>query len=304
MNWNKINTHNRRERSVTMAIIGDGLNPETFDEMIAHNHGEIPNNGIDDDGNGYVDDYYGLDLVLGNGTNYTNRQGVHETKVASLVAMISDFHKEQIYPIKIIPITVQNPKGYDSLYIKRLADAIDYAVARGAEVINISGGISSAYRGYFQFIEGNYQKSRLYIDNAIARAHAQGVHIVAAVSNDRTRNQTKEPHFPADLKHVISVSGVDLNHRLTRAYGKIIMTAFYSEKISTYIGNNEFKRTSGTSYATPMISAIIALKLSQQSSKKKINNIKRKIKNASQQIIRSQRKIRNGVFSPEVFLAP
>ncbi|HLE10684.1 MAG TPA: S8 family serine peptidase [Bacteriovoracaceae bacterium] len=305
LQWSHQSVLDGRVRSQTVAIVGAEINPANFLGMIDQNKKEIPDNSFDDDGNGYVDDYNGLNLFLGNGTNYgthNSANGLHETRVASMVALISAYDETRPHPIKILPITVDSFDGKsDDLYFKRVADAIDYAVLRGARVINMSFGISETYRTFFKFIDGDYEKSRTYLQNAIDRAFAQGVIILGASSNDIARNQDLEKEFPANLPNVLSISGISENAILTRAFGKIIKTATYSENLYLYDGGDSLVGASGTSYATPIIAAYAAIMLAKNPEMDSAE-VGQRILQASVGPIIGRRKISSGYFLPNLFL--
>ena len=84
LDWKELNKLDNRERSIKIAVVGSGNNISDFSEYIDINEKEIPNNGIDDDYNGYVDDYYGYNLSTKSGVNLNDDLNKHETHVASL----------------------------------------------------------------------------------------------------------------------------------------------------------------------------------------------------------------------------
>lgn len=292
----------RAKHETIIAVIGDGINPEEFGNALAINSKEIPNNGKDDDANGIVDDYYGVNFSTGNGTNFGD-VNYHEKFVSSLVTMFSGSRCESDYPVKVLSLKITKNDGrFDDLYMKKLADAIDYAIGRGAKIINMSLGVSKDYKSFFQFIDGDYNKSFKYLNDAIERARRANVVLLGASSNDNNRNQSVEPEYPADMKHVISVTSVNLNHEIKRAFGKIIMTAFYGEEIHGLKGDTVIIKSNGTSYATPMIAATIGLALSINPDSD-LELIREFVAKASSHPISGGRQIRNGVFDPLEFLS-
>lgn len=73
--------------TIVVAVLDDGINlshPD-FGDNLWRNHGEIPNNNIDDDNNGYVDDYLGWDSNNGNDNVGSNLAGGHGTPVAGII---------------------------------------------------------------------------------------------------------------------------------------------------------------------------------------------------------------------------
>lgn len=302
INFDEIKAISQSAREeIVVAVIGDGVNPKDFPGALALNKKEIPDNGIDDDNNGIVDDYYGVNFSVGHGTDFSE-VGFHEMFVSSLVTTISGSRCENDYRVKVLPLKITTGDNhFDDLYVKKLADAIDYAVLRGARVINMSLGVSRDYKSFFRFVDNDVQKSLKYLTDAIDRAYQKNVVLMGASSNNNNRDQTLDPNYPADLKHVISVTSVNLNHEIKRAYGRIIMTAFYGEEIFGLAGDGNIIRSTGTSFATPMIAATIALALSIRPWLT-VDEIRDMVIKASTQKINGRRQIRNGVFSPLKFL--
>lgn len=302
IDWNRLNELDQRKRSIQIAVVGSGIHIKDFKKFISINTNEIPNNGIDDDNNGYEDDYYGFNLVTGSGSNLNDFHNKHETHVSSAIAMLINNKAQKLRPITIIPIKINHDEHfYDANYMKKVADSIDYAIKRGANVINMSLGISKWNTLPFMFIDKSKKKSLAYIQAAINRAYDAGIVIVSSSSNDNSRNQTKEPDIPSDMKHVFSVTSVDFNHVIRKAYGRIIMTAFYGEDILLYSGDGKYDRLTGTSFAGPMVAAGIAMLMAKVPAIS-IKSIKKKVKDASIHKIYGNKKIRNGVFDLIKFL--
>ena len=115
---------------VKVGVIGTGVNVEVSGLIgtVVINDEEIPNNGIDDDGNGYIDDYLGWNEAEDSGN--ISDKGNHETQVASIIAgqRVPDSRHVGINPDARLIIV------YDSVGGK----AVDYCVDRGAEILNMS----------------------------------------------------------------------------------------------------------------------------------------------------------------------
>jgi subtilisin family serine protease len=162
------------------------------------NPGEIPGNGVDDEGNGFVDDVNGWDFrdddaspqdTLGHGTHVS---GIVAATIANDEGVVGVCPGCRVMPLRF---------GLDTF--SEVA-AIDYAIANGAHVINASYGGPS-----FSRIERN----------AIARATAAGVLFVAAAGNENnnidirklTRQGPISPVFPAayDLPGMLTVAATN-----------------------------------------------------------------------------------------------
>lgn len=158
------------------------------------NSAEIPGNGIDDDGNGYVDDVYGWDFV-GDDNDPMDDNG-HGTHVAGIAA--AENNKTGTvgvaYNCKIMCLKAGNSSGYFNN--SDIAEAIQYAYMNGASVINMSFGGSSI---------------SIAVEDALMDAYNQCV-LVAAAGNDGFCNQPgcsahypAVPCYPAALPYVIGV---------------------------------------------------------------------------------------------------
>lgn len=160
------------------------------------NPGEIPNNGIDDDHNGYIDDVNGWDFLNGDNTLFDARDGdKHGTHVAGTIGAETQNATSvaglgwgtRIMSLKFIGRTT-------GTYTNGAA-AITYAVDKGARVINCSWG-GTAF-------------SQVVAD-AISYAASRGVLVVCAAGNNGTNNDVTA-NYPASLPatNVISVAAID-----------------------------------------------------------------------------------------------
>ncbi|HYW20212.1 MAG TPA: S8 family serine peptidase, partial [Nodularia sp. (in: cyanobacteria)] len=156
-------------RGIVIAILDTGVdyNHADLKDNIWTNPGETPGNGIDDDGNGYIDDAQGWSF--GDNSNNTIDVNGHGTHVAGTIAGANNgFGVTGIaYDAKIMPVKVLNDKGSGSS--DSVADGIYYAVNNGADVINLSLG-------------GNFPNSTL--EAAIEYASNKGTVVVMAAGNN------------------------------------------------------------------------------------------------------------------------
>jgi subtilisin family serine protease len=191
--------------SVVVAVIDSGVdyNHEDIAQNIWKNSAEIPNNGIDDDGNGYIDDYLGYDFSTeiddnGNAVKIRDNDPMdgygHGSHCAGIIAAIGNngIGIIGVAPkAKIMAVKGLTDEGYG--YNEDLADAIKYAVDSGADILSNSwGGIGYSY---------------LFRD-AVEYAYSSGCLFVAAAGNDTI----DAAYFcPAGLDHVLTVSSTDHN---------------------------------------------------------------------------------------------
>lgn len=183
---------------IVVAVIDTGCDRNHADlrENIWSNPNEVPNNGIDDDGNGYIDDVQGWNFV-DNNNNFTDRYG-HGTHVAGTIAAVGDNGigiAGIAWNSKIMPVKGLSDSGGGS--IDGLANAIVYAAQNGAQVINMSWG--------------GYGASQV-IEDALVLAHSLNVVLVASSGNSAS---DASGFFPAGSRYVITVGASDHNDMRT-----------------------------------------------------------------------------------------
>ncbi|MDA9831965.1 S8 family serine peptidase, partial [Akkermansiaceae bacterium] len=160
------------------------------------NSREIPDNGIDDDGNGIVDDIHGADFLSdkrNHNGNPTDHNG-HGTHCAGIIAAVADNDLGGVgvaYNSRIMAIKAAQYNG--SLTSSDIAESVYYAVENGADVINMSFGGSAL---------------STLVRDALGIAFGQAV-LVAAAGNDGKHNEAPPinplPMYPASWPFVIGV---------------------------------------------------------------------------------------------------
>jgi subtilisin family serine protease len=246
--WNT--THGKGD--VIVAVIDSGIDstiPELAQSMWT-NTGEIPNNGIDDDRNGYVDDIHGWDFRDNDNDSLTGSQiHWHGTFVASIIASWPNASGiVGVAPgVKLMDIRFLDSRNlfYGSDW-KKLVAAIEYAVDNGADIINLSVYANS--------------KPPTYFESTICNAVEQGVIIVGIAGNDRA----PQVSYPARLPCVIAVSAVDRSNHLASFsnHGTEVEIASPGDKITSLFPGGIVGTSSGTSFAAPFVSGTLALILS------------------------------------------
>lgn len=207
------------------------------------NNGEIPGNGVDDDGNGFIDDVHGWDFADDNNDPMDSFwHGTHCAGIAGAVGNNGVGIAGVAWNCKVMPVRI----GSHIIIEDAAANGITYAADNGADVISMSWGGRST--------------SQL-IEDALNYAHDQGVVLVAAAGNYNTDIIL----FPADNEHVISVAALNTDDfkAYFSNYGSEVDVAAPGQDIYSTMPNNDYGLKSGTSMACPHVSGLAALLLSK-----------------------------------------
>jgi subtilisin family serine protease len=234
---------------VTIAIVDSGVNlrhPDLRDNLWT-NPREIAGNGIDDDGDGRVDDVHGWDFA--NGDADPADDNGHGTHVAGIAAARGDngigvagvAWRARIMAVKAVDASAQGSSS-------TVAEAVRYAVARGARIVVLA-------------LAGSDPGS--YLESAIREAADRGVLVVCAAGNGG-RDVDAQPVFPAafDLPNVISVAATSRKGALSRLsnFGRAtIDIATPGEGIISTSLSGVYERRSGTSMAAASVAGAAAL---------------------------------------------
>jgi subtilisin family serine protease len=250
------------DASQIIGIIDTGVDWEHEDlaENIWKNTAEIPDNGIDDDNNGFVDDVRGWDFV--NDDNNPKDDNSHGTHVAGIAGAKTnnDIGIAGItWNAKLMPIKVMQSSGRGSW--SDIAQGAAYSAENGATIINMS--------------LGGYSES-LTMKTTLENAYHYSV-LVAAAGNDGICIGAGEclgmPMFPACYPWVLGVQAATSNGgRATwsnfdptgptdfnNPFGYNYEVLAPGSNIYSTIPGNKYRYLSGTSMATPIVSGAVAL---------------------------------------------
>ena len=227
--------------SVVVGIIDTALdiNHTEIEHSIYKNANEIPGNGIDDDGNGYIDDVFGWDFIEDDNT-VNGVDSDHATMIAGIIAAKKD--KEGIAGIapgiKLLPL-----KAFEgnSAYTSDILDSLEYAENMNVDILNCSWGSSI----YNQALRDAMEES--------------GMIFICAAGNDGL----EEPVYPAGfaLPNVISVAAAGKNGELApfSNYGDSVDVAAPGVDIFSTKPGNSYGYGNGTSYSAAFVTGIAAL---------------------------------------------
>ncbi|MEG5062346.1 S8 family serine peptidase [Microcoleus sp. B3-A4] len=260
-------------------LTGDGIVVAVIDSGVDYNHPDLTgniwsnagetgvdaigrnkaSNGVDDDNNGFVDDFRGWDFV--NNDNDPMDDNNHGTHISGLVAAKKDGVgiTGTAPTAKIMPLKILDRAGVGK--IRDEINAINYAVANGAKIINVS--------------LGGLQLNAQELD-AIRLAEAQGAIVISAAGNDARA----QADYPARFANEVGIAVAAVNRNgLFADYSN----RAGSEAINYFVGPGgdggtadsgdiystvplsepgiPYRYVAGTSMAVPQVSGVIALML-------------------------------------------
>ncbi len=246
--------------SVVVAVLDTGVdyNHPDLRENIWRNPWEIPNNALDDDGNGYVDDIYGISVDPKN-PNPMDKLG-HGTHVAGIIAARSgnSLGSVGVAPgVKILPVRfIDENLGTIFDLVKGMNYILDLK-ARGVNIVAINASFGAADFALPEF-------------NAIKRARDAGILLIAAAGNESVNNDLV-PSYPANyaLENIISVAALNKYGKLSQFsnYGPTtVHISAPGEDILSSVPGGGYESFDGTSAAVPFVSGAIALLKSSEPS--------------------------------------
>ncbi len=284
---------------VIVAVIDTGINYNHQDlkNSMWKNSGESgldangkdkAKNGVDDDGNGYIDDVYGINAINGKGDPLDDHY--HGTHCAGVIGASSNdgVGMAGIAPkVKLMGCKFLSATG--SGYTSDALECIEYARKMGAHIMSNSWG-------------GGGSSQALY--DSIDAARKQGIIFVAAAGNNYS-SVDLSPHYPASyiVDNVVSVGSIDRAGNISgfSNYGSGMVHLFapgsdiYSCAISTdtALTNSSYRSVSGTSMATPHVSGTFALlkaRYPNDTYNQLINRLQRSVDGDSRYMYKSQNK--------------
>lgn len=254
INAQKAWTITRGSQDVKVAVIDTGIDyrhPDLKNQMDVNTAELNGQAGVDDDGNGYVDDVYGYDFVNKDGDPMDGNS--HGTHCAGVIGASHDGKgiAGVMGQVKLIGIKFLSDKGSGETI--DAISSIQYAVKRGVHVMSNSWG------------GGEYSEA---LKEAISHANDAGIVFVAASGNSSSNNDSR-PTYPAnyDLPNVITVGSFAATGSASSFsnYGvKTVHVFGPGSSIVSTVPNGRYSSMSGTSMACPHVSGVVGLMLAQK----------------------------------------
>lgn len=241
---------------VIVAVVDTGVDYQHPDlkNVMWKNSGEIAGNGIDDDGNGYIDDVYGIDTLSrknGQATGDPNDTHNHGTHVSGIIGAEQDngvgiagvASNVQIMAIRTVP-NKGDEKDVD------VAESFIYAAKNGAKIINCSFGKKRNEGG--DLVKDTLEHIR----------KEYGVLVIAAAGNAK-KNTDRTRHYPSSLESVNLISVAATTSSGRRAdfsnYGKLsVDLGAPGDRILSTVRQGRYRSYRGTSMASPTVAGVAA----------------------------------------------
>jgi subtilisin family serine protease len=255
--------HTTGSASLVIADLDTGVDrnhPDIANNMWV-NINEVESNGVDDDGNGYIDDYYGWDFV--NRDNDPMDDAGHGTHTAGTIAAVGNNNAGVVgvsWSSKIMALKILNNVGGGPL--TNAANALIYAADMEVKVSSNSYGCDC---------------QSVIMEDAVKYAHDRGMTIVTSAGNN---NIDALNHTPSSIERTMSVAATDFDDKKANysnfgekidvaAPGGAILSlkASVSPDCTTLgIVGDIYCRMTGTSMSTPHVTGLVALLLSKDQS--------------------------------------
>lgn len=243
-----ITTGTREGALIAVLDSGADYNHPDLKANIVRNENEIPGDGIDNDGNGVIDDIFGYNAFEGHGDPMDGMG--HGTHCTGTIAAVGNNGKGVVgvnWKAKVLPVKIFHDRGLTTT--DAILRGIAYANSRGAAVTSNSWGGPA----FSQAIHDAFQSS-------------PALHIAAA-GND-SHNTDEKPSYPAnyELPNMISVGASSPSDEASwfSNVGRETVDLFApGEKILSTVPGGELGEKSGTSMATPHVSGVAGLVLAE-----------------------------------------
>lgn len=221
-----------QEQTVNIAVIDTGVD---------YNHPDLKNRVKEELGYDFVNDDDDAMDDNGHGTHVTGIIAAEANNEEGIVGIVGELD------VNIIPIKVLDKDGVG--YSDTIAKGIEYAVEKGADIINLSLGGTEKDED---------------IDEAVKKALDEGVLVIAAAGNDK---RNCDEYTPAGVDGVYTIAASNVLNRTTRFsnFGESINITAPGAKILSTVPNGGYEAWDGTSMAAPVASGVAAMLMAHDS---------------------------------------
>ncbi len=244
--------------NIVVGVVDTGID-YTHPDLAANmwrNPGEVAGNGIDDDNNGVIDDVFGYNAITNSGNPLDDHN--HGTHCSGTIGGVGNNGQGVAgvnWNVKLMGLKFLSSSGSGS--IADAIKAVNYAVMMKQRGVNIRV-LSNSWGG------GGYSQA---MEDAIRAANTNNILFVAAAGNS-TSNNDNTPNYPSNynVPNVLAVAAIDHNGLLASfsSYGRYTVDlAAPGVNIYSTVKGGGYASYSGTSMATPHVSGVAALVLSQ-----------------------------------------
>ena len=232
------------DENVVIAVIDSGMDmdhEDLVDQLWVNSDEQSGAPGVDDDGNGFIDDIHGWSFLDSGGNDMNDLFG-HGTHVAGIVAAKGNNGTGiagMCWGCRLMILQVLDKSGKGTY--SDLAEAIVYAANNGARIVNLSlGGMVS----------------NTLLQDAVEYAHNRDVLMIAAAGNHGSAVL-----FPAAYNDVMAIASSDQNdnHSFYSNCGPQVSLSAPGRGISSTCMDNTYCWKSGTSMATPHVAGLAGL---------------------------------------------
>ncbi|WP_373999034.1 S8 family serine peptidase [Bdellovibrio bacteriovorus] len=278
-------------KDIIVAVIDSGIDyyhPDLQGNLWTNQTEQNGKTGVDDDGNGVIDDIFGANFVDGaKPTGDPADDYGHGTHVSGTIGALS-FNGQGVagtaWHVRILPVKFLNENGNG--YLDSAIKAINYARKMGAKIYSNSWG------------GGGYSEN---LKQAIKMTHDEGGVFVASAGNDSTNND-ETPEYPASyaVPNIIAVGSMNNRGRLSdfSNYGRYsVDVAAPGENILSTDLYGGYTILSGTSMAVPHVSGIAVL-LWSKNPELKNTTIRSRIMSTTKNLLGGSRIRRGLVYAP------
>ncbi|MCS1408928.1 MAG: Thermophilic serine proteinase [Verrucomicrobia subdivision 3 bacterium] len=239
-------------RDVIVGVLDTGVrySHQDLENQMWENPEEVPGNGEDDDGNGYVDDIFGINAIVDSGDPLDDDG--HGSHVAGILGASANDSGDMVgvaWDLRIMGLKVLGTNGGTT---SDVIQGFEYGIEHGCRIINASLGGGAFSQGFF---------------DVIAEGQRRGVLLVASAGNENSNNDIF-PSYPANynLDNVISVAAMDRFGEITEfsnfGLHTVDIAAPGEDIFSLDIENDSaYQARDGTSMAAPHVSGVAALVL-------------------------------------------